>query len=422
MVGGERVVVDSALLGPRMDVGDPDPAVVDLLGILRRTLRMDVAWLGRLTGDLLVMQVLDGDAQAFSLSPGVTVRAESGLFPQILRGTAPEVIPDIRADPRITQTAGSYQLGIRSYAATPVLDDDGDVYGLVGCLGSRPQPAPSPADIPFLRLLAASLRTSVLDLHRMWGTRARLFQTILDLIDSGGPRIVYQPLRDLSTGQAIGVEALSRFPGSCHGPQWWFAAAHNVGLGADLELAAIRRALRGLTDLPPGVLLGVNASPTTITAELVELLAAVRPVGNLILEITENEQLGDSTLDDHLGALRESGVYLAIDDLGTGYSSLEHVIRIRPDVIKIDASIIQGVDDDPVRRAVTTGIVNIARELGEYVVAEGIETSAQLRAIVQAGIAVGQGYLLGRPAPTLERLDAYQLAPTSPALTLLRGR
>ncbi|MCK9897824.1 EAL domain-containing protein [Frankia sp. AgB32] len=399
-----------------MDVGDPDPAVVDLLGILRRTLRMDVAWLGRLTGDLLVLQVLDGDAQRFSLAPGVTVRAEKGLYTQILRGTAPEVIPDIHADPRVTQTAGFHELGIRSYAATPVHDHDGSLYGLVGCLGSRPQRAPSPADGPFLRLLATSLRTSILDLHRMWGTRARLFQTILDLIDNGGPRVVFQPVRDLADGTVLGVEALSRFPGSSHGPQWWFAAAHNVGLGADLEKAAIRQALRALGHLPPGVLLGVNASPTTITTELVELLVNARPAGHLVIEVTENEQLGDSTLDGNLAALRLGGVRLAIDDLGTGYSSLEHVIRLHPDYIKIDASIIRNIDVDPVRRAVTSGIVSISRELSEQVIAEGVETASQLRAIIQAGIPYGQGYLLGPPAPTLELAGTRLLAaPPEPA-------
>ncbi|WP_020572820.1 sensor domain-containing phosphodiesterase [Parafrankia discariae] len=386
-------------LGPPIEVVEPDPAVADLLGVLRRHLGMDLAWLGRVEGDLLVLQVVNGDAAGFGLAPGSTIRREAALYTQVLAHDQPVIVPDTHRDPR-TAAAGTVRaLGIGAYAATPVYDNDNDIYGILGCLAHQPHPQLREREGRFLSLLAAFLSDAVIDLHRVWETRSRVSRVINDLIDAGGPQIVFQPVVDLTEGRVVGVEALSRFPGSTDDPEGWYAVASSVGLGTDLELVAIRRALTVLSELPRPVTLAVNASPATITSGLIGLLASFPACERLIVEITEHEYFSaDPVVMRGVHALRALGVQIAVDDIGTGYAGLEQLIHLRPEIVKLDYLITHGMDHDPARRAVAAAIVDVTAEIGGCVIAEGIENAAELRVAIDVGVDFGQGYLLGAPA------------------------
>ena len=110
--------------------------------------------------------------------------------------------------------------------------------------------------------------------------------------------------------------------------------------------------------------------------------------------------------DKIVGVLRKvrgSGIRLAIDDVGAGFSSLQHILRLNPDVIKLDVSLTRSVDADPARRALAAGFVSFARELGSSLVAEGVETQQECYALLGLGVPLMQGYLLGRPGPAPAR-------------------
>ncbi|WP_312627060.1 MULTISPECIES: EAL domain-containing protein [unclassified Pseudofrankia] len=377
-------------------------ALLDLVDLLRRRLRMEVAWLGRLDGNLLILQTLCGNVHPFGLTPGCSIRRENGLFGRVLTGELPELIPDTRRDPRTAGTSSVRDLGIGAYVATPILDTDGDIYGLIGCLHRRPQPSLGRRDLRFLHLLAGFLTDYVSDLHRMWEVRSRVWHRVHDLIDSDGLWIFYQPIVDLVAGRTAALEALTRLPDPARSPAALFRDAAAAGLGPELETATIQRALAALPDLPADVRLAVNAAPSTVTDGLVDLLVDTGHPEQLAVEITEYEQARDNPrLLAAVGMLRRHGVLIAVDDLGTCYSGLELLLYLRPDVIKIDRFIIQTMSRDLAHRAVAAGITTIAGEIGSWVVAEGIETTADLTAARNAGIRYGQGYLLGRPTPNL---------------------
>jgi EAL domain-containing protein (putative c-di-GMP-specific phosphodiesterase class I) len=388
------------LLGPPTDVPTPSAAVVELLHFLRRHLGLDVAWLGRLDADGLVLQVLEGDAESFCLRPGTKVLRETSLYTRTLSGDLPRLIPDTGADPRTATLPMVREMGIGCYAAVPVYDGEERLYGLLGCVSHHPQPALRARDTRFLEMMADILRDSVTDVHRMWQKRCRVWDDVSRIIDQGGPALVYQPVFDLERHTIIGVEALSRFPGYGRDTAQWFAAAAAVGLGAELELAAINRALRVLPSLRPPLRLAVNASATTVSG-LVEVVRAA-DAERLLLEITEHEQIHDATtVIRHLDHLRRLGVRVAADDVGAGYAGLERLVRLRPEVIKLDCALTRGIDADPARRAVAAALVQVAEDIGGDVIAEGIETAAALRAAREAGIRYGQGILLGPPSATL---------------------
>ncbi len=212
--------------------------------------------------------------------------------------------------------------------------------------------------------------------------------------------VVVQPIFDLVSGELAGAEALARFWDDDRPPDRWFAEAHQVGLGVDLELAAVRAALDMLLHLPTACYLAVNIGPEAICSpHLPDLLDAFDP-SQIVLELTEHVALETHpTLADHLGSLRRAGARLAIDDTGSGFAGLTQILQLSPDIIKLDPVLTRGVDLDPVRRAMAASLVSFAAETGAQMIAEGIETPGELTALRNLGFRYGQGFHLGPPGP-----------------------
>jgi PAS domain S-box-containing protein len=217
---------------------------------------------------------------------------------------------------------------------------------------------------------------------------------------STGLRIALQPMVDLSLGTVCGYEALARFDAEPASPVAWFAAADEVGLGGLLEGRAIALALARRRELAPGCAIGVNVSPQALTTD--EVQEAFRDAGSLsdvIVEITEQSAVSDyASLRAALDELRDRGARVAVDDTGAGYACLRHVLSIAPEFVKVDRSLICGVDRDPARAAVIETLAALATRIDAELVAEGVETEAELGALLRLGLRLAQGYLFAAPA------------------------
>jgi EAL domain-containing protein (putative c-di-GMP-specific phosphodiesterase class I)/DNA-binding response OmpR family regulator len=207
-----------------------------------------------------------------------------------------------------------------------------------------------------------------------------------------------QPIVRLDTGDILGYEALTRFNDRAR-PDVRFAEASRLGLGRALERAAIAAAIEAIATAPPEVALSVNVSPEVMRYErsLPELITqAQRPV---IIELTEHERIDD------YAAVRASferlggNVRLAVDDAGSGYASLKHILALQPSYVKLDLGWVRGIQDDPVRRSLVSGLAHFANETGAELIAEGIESDEERSALLELGVRLGQGFHLGRPAP-----------------------
>lgn len=214
-----------------------------------------------------------------------------------------------------------------------------------------------------------------------------------------GLSIVYQPIVDLASGRVVGAEALSRFSGAPpRPPDVWFADADELGLGPDLELTAIRLALRGIEQLPEGAYLSVNLSPSTLVSPEFRSLVDSHCMERVVLELTEHAGIEDyDLLRASLDNLRGRGARLAVDDAGAGFASLRHILNLRPDIIKLDRALVRDVDRDPARRALASSLLTFGRDIDAVIVAEGIETAKELDTLRALDIQYGQGYHLGRP-------------------------
>ena len=233
-------------------------------------------------------------------------------------------------------------------------------------------------------------------------------------------RVHLQPVVELATGRAWGVEALARFPGHPQpGPAAWFSAALAAGWGPALETIALCGALDVLDRLPAGLALTVNLSPAALLRpDVTELLLDAAP-GRLLVEITEHEAVADyDALVRVLGGLRAAGIRVGIDDFGAGHSSLRHVLELTPDVVKLDISLTSGVDADPAKCALVEAMVAFCARIGALVIAEGIEEAGELATLLELGVGYGQGWYLARPASPEVVLPVLRAAPEPPLVDL----
>ncbi len=259
------------------------------------------------------------------------------------------------------------------------------------------------------------------DALRISQDREEQLRTDLDrALADGQLRLVYQPVVDLALHRTTSVEALLRWRHPVYGevsPAEFVPLAEESALITELGRWVLAEATATIAALPHAELgVAVNVSARHVrSGELVsDVLAALESSGlcasRLVLEITESVLLDDDHVTDDLAALRRMGVRIAVDDFGTGWSSLAYLVGLPIDVLKMDRQFLADVETDPQRRALCASVLHLGTSLGLAVVVEGVETQAELQLLRDMGHRYIQGYLLARP------LDAAVLTTQLPGL------
>ncbi|MTD16453.1 EAL domain-containing protein [Nakamurella sp. YIM 132087] len=246
------------------------------------------------------------------------------------------------------------------------------------------------------------------------------WSTLLDEACRGrGLRSVYQPIVDVARGRVTGYESLTRFDAAPADPAAWFAAARRLGREAELEAATLRSALAGRRDLPGNCFLSLNVAPTALSrTEVQEVWAEQGDLRGVVVELTEQTQIDSyARLEPELASLRARGALIAIDDAGAGYAGLNHLVMLRPEIIKLDRGLVADLDLDETKRALVEMIGTFASRMDAWLLAEGIERAGELDALIQLGVPLAQGYYLARPAGPWADLE-----PSAVGQLVSRGR
>lgn len=377
-----------------------------LLDLARRHLDMDLAFLAEFDEGEQVFRALAGDASSFGWAREHALPLPGTYCRLMTDGAIPNAVPDAAAVPALADLAVTAAAGIGSYVGVPVRLADGSVYGSL-CTVSHAAQQVDHRDVRFLAMLAELLGVELQAERDHALARAE----ICALIDGGELQIALQPVFDLGTRRLLGVEALSRFPPQSGPPDQVFAAAHAVGAGLELERQALVTAWDVLPLLDDDQYLAVNLSPGVAIELAADAELSEQPLHKVVLEITEHEAVRSYTqLLDALAPARAAGLRLAIDDAGAGFASLQHIVELAPDIIKIDRCLVDGVSSSRSRQSVVKAFATVADDVGATLVAEGIEASADLRTVQNLGVTAAQGYLLGRPSVDRSALPLWQAA------------
>lgn len=288
----------------------------------------------------------------------------------------------------------------------PITLRDGSVYGTFCAFGYNPDSSLSDRDLAMMHVFADFVASEVdaeLASARDLAEKAARVEAVLT---GEGISIAFQPIVDLSSGAPIGYEALARFSARpVRSPDIWFNEAAGVGLGTELELAALRLALQHVDELPADTYMAVNASPAAlVSSSLRDVLDGADPE-RIVIEVTEHAAIvAYEGLQAVLAGLRGRGFRVAVDDAGAGYATFRHILRLRPDFIKLDMTLTRDIDSDPARQALASALIAFGRATGSAIIAEGIETSSEMAQLRKLGVTRGQGFHLGRPLPLDQHL------------------
>ena len=392
-------------------------AVKRALQVIRSHLGMNVAYVSEFVDGRSVFRAVDAPGLEELAKVGDSHSLDDVYCRHILEGRLPELIPDTAANPITAAMPITQAAHIGSHMSVPIRLADGSTYGMFCCLGFEANQSLNERDLnmmkAFAELAAFEINREVEAKRESDAKRTR----IKDVIDGRKISIVYQPIWNLASHKPVGLECLSRFSAPPQRtPDLWFNEAAQAGLGRDLELAAIRMALTAFSSkLPAAAYLAVNASPATIlSGELKDIMQTV-PAERIVLEITEHAHVADyDLLLAALEPLRQRGVRIAVDDAGAGYSSLQHILHLRPDIIKLDMGLTRHIDLDRARRALASALIKFAHDTGCRIIAEGVETALELKTLEELGAEMAQGYFLARPM-TFDKAVALFAAEAAPA-------
>lgn len=401
-----NAVIASTFLHVQASESVDRPSVVRILNAIRSHLGMDVAFVSEFLDGRRYFRHVDARTPGGPVLVGNSDALEDSYCYRVIEGRLPELMHDACLNVEALRLAATRALPVGAHLSVPIRFKDGRVYGTLCCFSHSPDHSLTARDLDMMRVFAELIGEQVQD----EALKAAEFQSIAGRIDHAlddeAVSTVYQPIFNIIDGRTVGFEALSRFSSKpAQTPDMWFADAAKIGRELQLESLAMRLALKGLKSLPDSAYVALNASPAMIVnGGLAEVLDGF-PLQRIVVEVTEHQAV--ERYEDIAAVMRplqDAGLRLAIDDAGAGYASFRHILNLQPQIVKLDISITRSIDSDRSRRALAAALRGFAFETGCSIVAEGIETPAELEALKNLGITKAQGFYLGRPM-TLEQLQ-----------------
>jgi EAL domain-containing protein (putative c-di-GMP-specific phosphodiesterase class I) len=389
--------------------------VEEALQTVRAHLGMDMSYLTEVQGEDVVFRAVSRAAGKAMFVTGDRMPFEHTLCKHILAGDLPNLISDLNDLPPLQLASKQAGIPIRSHISVPIRRTTGEVYGMFCCSSLKPNTSLNARDLNIVTMFAALAAKSLNQHLDIAEHRANLRRQVTDMMQGEKMTVHLQPIVSLRSGEVRAFEALSRFSSPRNGisapstVEAWFEQARTADLQVPFELNAIRLALPNLPLLPPKVYLSVNVSPATLSSPKFREALDHVPPNRIFVELTEHVQIAETpALLNQLNWLRSRGIGIAIDDVGAGYAGLSTIIKLRPNVIKLDRSLVRDIDLDPAKQSLVQALFHFAEQVEAYMIAEGVERVDEHRVLAGLGARLGQGYLYGRPGPADQVIAAAQ--------------
>lgn len=370
-----------------------------LLEAIREHLQMDVAFIAKFSETERIIELLDCKGTDEPLNEGHADPIGQSYCKKIVDEELPELIPNTRQNAITAQMGVTDILDIGAYMGVPIRLSSGNIYGTFCCYSHQDNPSLSKRDLSILNILA-DFAAKTIEKQLQQGKELETIRSrITQVLQQSAFHTLFQPIYNLNSTKTVGFEALTRFDlEPLRSPDQWFREAEQVELDEQLEMVAIRRALKGLNDFDSTQYISINASPKHVESGALSAVLSGYDLGRVVLELSEHKSVKDFfAFNELMKPLRARGLVLAIDDVGSGYANFLHILELDVETIKLDVSLIRGIDKDYNRRALAAAILGFANETHISVIAEGVETETELQCLRNLGVSLVQGYHIARP-------------------------
>ncbi|GEB70208.1 hypothetical protein PC2016_1427 [Pseudoalteromonas carrageenovora] len=389
--------------------GSIDEKLFRLLSLVRKHLKMDVAFISEFTKTDRVFKVVDNQTNNTCVAVGNSDPICQTYCKKISDNDLEPIIPNTHKHPITKAMPVTKKLNIGSYIGVPIVLASGKIYGTFCCYKTIFDNNLDNKDLAFLKLIS-ELASELIEQKAQSDTLSIETKILIEnIIKTKAITIYFQPIFNLATNRLSGYESLSRFFTEPYKtPDVWFKDADNLGLGEALEMLAIQNTLHCMDELAPHAYITINTSPAHILSGAINNVLNDVDCTRIILEVTEHSPITNyQAMRSALEPLRAKGVKLAIDDVGAGFSSFQHILELEADIIKLDISLTQNINNDRRKFLLAKALCGFAKAINCSIVAEGIENEDELFTLRKLNVDNVQGYFIGRPAPIIEAIE-YQ--------------
>ena len=397
------------ILFDQKDTSSIDVKLNNLLALVRKHLNMDVAFISEFINNERVFKVVDNPSKNKVVHVGNSDPINETYCKKITDDKLSPIITNTKTHPITKAMPVTDKLSIGAYIGVPINLLDGKLYGTLCCYKSHHDESLNERDLSFLNIIS-EIATDLIEqnLHKNL-TNNTIKSAIESVIAKNNMNIYFQPIFNLLENKIVGFESLSRFFTTPYKtPDIWFKEASKVGLNESLEMLAIKNAIANMSQFNDTTYIAINCSPSHILSGALKNTLQQADCARLVLEITEHSPIHDyAAMRAALAPLRSKGLRLAIDDVGAGFSSFQHILELEADIIKLDISLTQNINTDNRKFLLAKALCGFAKAIDCKIVAEGIETQEELSTLKKLNVDNVQGYFIGRPAPIEDALNYH---------------
>lgn len=375
-----------------------------LLNAARERLSMDVAFISEFTDGQRMFRYVSSKPNLRLVKAGEGGPLSDSYCLRVVQGRLPELIQDAQKNAEAMTLSVTREVPVGAHVSVPIRLTDGTVYGTFCAFSRNKNEKLDARDLAFLRVLA-DISTVYLEYHlQLHASDHQQRNMLQNIVDRHLVHTLFQPIVRLRDGRAVGYEALTRTLTAKVAPDKLFKMAIDYGLNDALSEMAINTAFEFSGLLPDDAYISINAGPNEVLNGLVEkLFRREKNPSRYVLEITEHAMVSDyQELMTSLNQLRRLGVRIAVDDAGAGYASFRHILSLKPEIIKLDISLVRDIHQDKDKQDLVAALMEFSRRRRTALVAEGLETHEELNQLLKLGVEYVQGYLLSHPCDAVE--------------------